>query len=141
MTIQEKMSKALEECAKYTFKGRGCVDCPVNKAMGCVAIAEASEVELDQMLKLFHDANPTIASDKDEMNDNVNHPSHYTHGMESIEEMREVFGVEAVKSFCLCNVWKYRKRALYKNGEEDMAKADWYMAKYMELKNEPIPFD
>lgn len=70
-------------------------------------------------------------------NDSVNHPDHYTHGgMECIDEMVEVFGRYAVMNFCLCNVWKYRKRAMYKNGEEDMKKADWYMKKYVELKGE-----
>lgn len=68
--------------------------------------------------------------------DNVNHPSHYNQGMECIDEMVEVFGVEATQNFCLLNVWKYRKRALYKNGEEDMKKADWYMNKWFEL-NKP----
>lgn len=67
--------------------------------------------------------------------DPVNHPSHYCQGgMECIDEMVEVFGVEAVRNFCLLNVWKYRKRAVFKNGEEDMKKADWYMKKWMELK-------
>ena len=37
-------------------------------------------------------------------------------------------------AFCLCNVWKYRYRALLKGGKEDMEKSDWYMCKYMELK-------
>lgn len=69
--------------------------------------------------------------------DNVDHPSHYNQGgMECIDEMIEIFGAEAVKNFCLCNVWKYRKRALYKNKEEDMAKSDWYMQKYIELNKQ-----
>lgn len=63
----------------------------------------------------------------------VDHPSHYTHGMECIDEMILVFGKEAVKHFCLCNAWKYRKRAIHKNGEEDMNKSDWYLNKYKEL--------
>lgn len=67
--------------------------------------------------------------------DMVNHPPHYTHGgIEAIDEMIDVFGIEAVKHFCICNVWKYRKRALHKNKQEDLDKADWYMAKYRELK-------
>ena len=65
--------------------------------------------------------------------DPVNHPSHYTQGMEAIEEMIAVFGKETVAHFCLCNVWKYRKRALHKNGLEDLEKSDWYMNKYWEL--------
>lgn len=71
------------------------------------------------------------------VSDPVNHPSHYCQdgGMECIDEMIAVFGVEATKWFCLLNVWKYRKRAVFKNGEEDMKKADWYMKKWMELGN------
>lgn len=65
----------------------------------------------------------------------VNHPDHYNNGVEAIVEMEEIFGLKAVMNFCLLNVWKYRKRAIYKNGEEDMKKADWYCAKYIELKN------
>ena len=68
--------------------------------------------------------------------DPVNSPSHYTQGgMECIDEMIALYGVEEVKSFCKLNVHKYRKRALYKNGEEDMKKSNWYMNKYVELKN------
>lgn len=70
--------------------------------------------------------------------DMVNMPPHYTQGgIECIDEMEMVFGIEAVMHFCLLNVWKYRKRAIYKNGEEDMRKADWYMHKYKKLKEKP----
>ena len=68
--------------------------------------------------------------------DPVHYPSHYCQegSMECIDEMVAVFGKEAVMHFCLCNVWKYRKRAIFKNGEEDLKKSDWYMKKYIELK-------
>lgn len=67
--------------------------------------------------------------------DVINHPKHYTRegAMESIDEMVLVFGKEAVKHFCVCNAWKYRYRAALKNGEEDIKKSDWYIAKYKEL--------
>ena len=67
--------------------------------------------------------------------DVVNEPPHYRqHAMECIDEMVEVFGVEAVKSYCMCNVWKYRYRAPYKGKlEEDNAKADWYMHAVQDL--------
>ena len=70
------------------------------------------------------------------MGNNVEHPKHYNRekGIECIEEMIEVFGIEAVKNFCLCNIWKYRYRAADKNGEEDLDKSDWYMQKYIELQ-------
>lgn len=68
------------------------------------------------------------------MNDNINHPTHYNqNGMECIDEMILIFGAEAVKHFCLCNVWKYRYRANKKNGEEDLKKANWYINKFKEL--------
>ena len=67
--------------------------------------------------------------------DIVNQPPHYKqHAMECIDEMVEVFGVHAVISYCLCNVWKYRYRAPYKGKfEEDNAKADWYMHAVQDL--------
>lgn len=72
----------------------------------------------------------------EEKEDIINRPKHYTRegAMECIDEMLEIFGVEAVEWFCLCNVWKYRYRAADKNGSEDIKKSDWYMAKYRELK-------
>ena len=70
--------------------------------------------------------------------DMVNHPSHYCRegGMESIDEMVLIFGKEAVKTFCLLNVWKYRYRAADKDGERDLKKSDWYIRKYKELMGE-----
>lgn len=70
--------------------------------------------------------------------DPVNHPSHYCQegSMECIDEMVAVFGKDAVMNFCLLNVWKYRKRAIFKNGAEDLKKSDWYMKKYCELKGD-----
>ena len=43
------------------------------------------------------------------------------------------FGKEKVMAFCECNIWKYRKRALDKNGREDMQKADVYVKFYKAL--------
>ena len=69
--------------------------------------------------------------------DNVNNPKHYNRkgGIECINEMMTVFGIDAVMNFCLCNIWKYRYRAADKNGEEDLKKSDFYMKKYIELQN------
>lgn len=72
----------------------------------------------------------------------VNHPSHYNreNALECIDEMELIFGIEAVKNFCVCNAWKYRYRAADKNGEEDLKKSDWYLNKYKELcKKEDKP--
>jgi hypothetical protein len=68
------------------------------------------------------------------VNDNVNHPSHYATGKyECIDVMLEIFGVEAVKTFCLLNAFKYNYRSGRKNGLEDIQKAKWYIDKYIEL--------
>lgn len=82
---------------------------------------------------MFFNSTP---EDNTEPNDVVNHPTHYTNGsMECIDEMKLIFGKQAVMNFCLCNAWKYRYRALHKNGEEDLAKASWYINKYKELRD------
>ena len=61
--------------------------------------------------------------------DNVNHPSHYTQGaIECIDAIKEatkgLFGIEAV---CTGNIIKYVWRWKFKNGVEDLRKADWYL--------------
>ena len=61
--------------------------------------------------------------------DNVNHPSHYTQGaIECIDAIKEatkgLFGIEAV---CTANIIKYVWRWKFKNGVEDLRKADWYL--------------
>ena len=56
--------------------------------------------------------------------DNVNHPFHYQGKYECIDEMIALFGVDAVRHFCMCNVYKYRFRASRKNGPEDIEKAE-----------------
>ena len=66
----------------------------------------------------------------------VDHPEHYQGKNECIDVMTAMFGVEAVKSFCRCNAYKYRFRADRKNGEEDIRKAEWYESKLIELEGE-----
>lgn len=67
--------------------------------------------------------------------DMVNRPPHYTHGKyECIDVMVDVFGEEAVKTFCLLNTFKYEWRSKRKNGLEDIKKAWWYLDKYLQLE-------
>ena len=70
------------------------------------------------------------------MSDNVNHPGHYQAGQfECIDVMVEVFGIEYVMDFCICNTFKYLYRTKHKNGIEDIRKAVWYLNKYLELES------
>lgn len=64
----------------------------------------------------------------DKSNDAVNHPAHYAKNGENecIEVMRWLFGDEAVKAYCRCNIFKYRFRSNLKNGQEDIEKSVWY---------------
>lgn len=58
----------------------------------------------------------------------VDGPAHYN-GTECIENMRKLYGDEAVRWFCICNAYKYRFRNGSKPGvsaEQDREKADWY---------------
>lgn len=69
------------------------------------------------------------------IDDNVQHPAHYAGGsIECIDAMTETQGVEAVKNFCICNVFKYLWRHDKKNGVEDVKKAAWYLNKFIELE-------
>lgn len=84
--------------------------------------------------KYLHDDNKTVDTD-------VNHPSHYNHGgMETIDKMIKLYGIEKVKAFCELNAFKYRDRAGYKGISDmtivrDIRKALWYENKLNELNN------
>lgn len=76
-----------------------------------------------------------------EIEKNVCHPSHYSQDgrRECIEEMRVVFGDEAVREWCILTAYKYMYRAGNKSGnseEQDKAKMAWYLdyAEKMEVK-------
>lgn len=82
----------------------------------------------------LHDDNKKVDTD-------VNHPSHYNHGgIETIDKMIKLYGIEKVKAFCELNAFKYRDRAGYKGNIDsaiarDIRKALWYENKYNELNN------
>ena len=69
------------------------------------------------------------------MTQKVDHPDHYQGDYECIDLMREIYGDEAVRHFCICNAYKYRFRAGKKQteaAEDDIAKAEWYERYVME---------
>lgn len=103
--------------------------------MECAWLESSYNAEkIYKLLKKEYKGAENIMENKEDV---VNHPNHYTNReIECIDEMIQVFGKQAVMDFCLCNVWKYRYRAFAKNGQEDIAKSDWYMKKYLELKKE-----
>lgn len=100
---------------------------------GCVA--DCRDEFIEEHYRIMFPEEFTEEESPTEPTNNVDHPNHYNQegAMECIDEMILLFGVEAVKHFCLCNAWKYRYRANAKNGEEDLNKANWYINKYKEL--------
>jgi len=79
-----------------------------------------------------------IDMDKENNMGNVEHPKHYNRegGIDCIDEMVLLFGLQNTATFCKFNAWKYRYRAADKNGTEDLAKSDWYINKYKELQEQ-----
>lgn len=64
-----------------------------------------------------------------EQYNNVDKPFHYNQsGIECIEYIKQVLGLEGFIAYCRGNVMKYNHRAFYKgNPTEDMAKAEQYL--------------
>lgn len=123
MTIEEKR----EVLQNYCDVNESCHNCILDKY--CVFInfrKDSPDQEIERAYNLLFGC-------KDEVNDNVNHPTHYQGKNECIDVMIAMFGKEAVKHFCMCNAYKYRFRADKKNGSEDIAKAEWYESKLIEL--------
>ena len=63
----------------------------------------------------------------DNTEDNVNSPSHYNQsGIECIDAIKASLG-DGYQDYCKGNVMKYLWRYKYKNGIEDLKKAQWYL--------------
>lgn len=94
-----------------------------------VKIAAASMgVDLDKMEQEYRSK-----LERDHSNP-VDSPRHYTNSrIDCIDAMLDTQGLEAVRSFCICNAFKYIWRHNTKNGLEDIKKARWYLDKYIEL--------
>jgi hypothetical protein len=84
---------------------------------------------MTQLRKILNRYKSKVVKIVKAVKDNVNHPSHYTQGaIECIDAIKEatkgLFGIEAV---CTGNIIKYVWRWKFKNGVEDLHKADWYL--------------
>jgi hypothetical protein len=66
------------------------------------------------------------------MEDMVNNPPHYNKaGIETIEAIRAMTG-DGFENYLQGNILKYLWRYPYKNGLEDLKKAQWYLNKLIE---------
>lgn len=127
MTIEEKR----EDIKRYCFE-RECNDCKLRDFVGSGScFSRATDIEKNYAFLLGKTPEETASA--------VSHPPHYTGGKyECIEVMREVFGEEATKNFCLLNAFKYLWRCgkKHESPEEDINKAIWYLKKYLATKEE-----
>lgn len=76
----------------------------------------------------LNDSDDANESDDSADYEYVDGPAHYN-GTECIENMRKLYGDDAVRWFCICNAYKYRFRDGSKPGvtaEQDEEKARWY---------------
>ena len=77
---------------------------------------------------------------KREMNckekDMVNNPPHYNkYGVECIEAIQSATG-EGYEYYLQGNIIKYLWRYRYKNGVQDLEKAQWYLSRLIEIKTQ-----
>lgn len=69
-----------------------------------------------------------------ESENSVNHPEHYNQSnMECIDIIQNSMSPEMFQGFLVGNVQKYISRYRYKNGVEDLRKANWYLNKLIEV--------
>lgn len=65
--------------------------------------------------------------------DNVNNPAHYGQGrIEAIEYIEDFLTEEEYQGYLRGNIAKYLHRFKYKNGLEDLKKAQWYLNRLIE---------
>ena len=70
------------------------------------------------------------------MADNVNQPPHYNQaGIECIDAILAATG-DGFEYYLQGNIMKYLWRYRYKNGIEDLEKAQWYLNKLIEVKQD-----
>ena len=75
-------------------------------------------------------------SDHKEIMDMVNHPPHYNKsGVECIDAIKAMTD-DGFQYYLQGNIMKYLWRYPYKNGVEDLKKAQWYLSKLIEELDE-----
>lgn len=108
-------------------------------------INELKHINIDEFIKSINEFNIGDYMNSNEFNitenvpkEEVNHPDHYSGGIECIDAMRQCFGDKTVQDFCLCNAFKYLWRCFKKHSKPltDINKVQWYLAKYLTIESE-----
>ena len=91
-----------------------------------------------EIADLFSDDQIITLTGETTLYDNVSKPAHYNlaDGIECIDYIKQVLGLEGFVAYCRGNVMKYNHRAAYKNASpvEDLKKA----AQYLEWANDTL---
>ena len=107
----------------------------ISENKGCITDNQNNKSHYwnDKEVAIYFKKVNTLPKKQKEM---VNHPSHYKNNKyECIDVMLDVFGKEKVLAFCELNAFKYQWRANFKGTDiQDKKKAEWYLNKYIELK-------
>ena len=78
--------------------------------------------------------NKSYTEERSPLQDVVNSPIHYNQaGIECIDAIAAALG-DGFEYYLQGNVMKYLWRYRYKNGIEDLKKAEWYQSKLIEMK-------
>lgn len=86
----------------------------------------------EEIKKAYED----IASKEDLMLDKVNSPPHYGQGnIECIEYIEDFLTKEEYIGYLRGNIAKYLHRWRYKNGIEDLKKAEWYLKELIRVQS------
>ena len=134
MTLKEKVMQMEPDCIDSGCVG-GVQKCPgdypyLNEPE--LHVSNCTEEDCDKCWNQEYVDKSVDTVDKKEIEKNVCHPSHYSQAgrRECIEEMRVVFGDEAVREWCILTAYKYMYRGGNKSGnseEQDKAKMAWYL--------------
>jgi hypothetical protein len=91
--------------------------------------------DMRHMAYMKHLAEKETAMKHNKDDDMVNHPEHYNKaGIETIDALEAMLG-DGFEAYLQGNIMKYLWRYKYKNGLEDLKKAEWYLHKLIEVKD------
>ena len=86
---------------------------------------------------LYHPGDDLLDKQMFPKEDTVNHPPHYNKGgLEAIDYIEQQLE-DGFADYLEGNVLKYIHRWRYKNGIEDLRKAEWYLKKLIEASTVP----
>lgn len=118
------MERNCDNCGRNKFKDEACASC-----------YGQYDTTLEKIIGGPSNWIPQIIGDPAPV-DMVNKPNHYRifGDKDCFDAMIELFGKEAVQTYCVLNAFTYIWRHARKNGTEDVLKAEYNLAKFKELE-------